>query len=175
MAQTQRRDNAARVNSQIRVPQVRLIGPDGSQIGVVETREAMRMANQEHDLDLVEVAPTARPPVCKIMDYGKYFYEQNKKQRESRKKHHTTQLKEIKFRPKVSEHDYAFKLRHAREFIGHRDKVKFTVAFRGRENVHKDLGEAILERATQDLTDVASVEIPIRQEGRTVVMTLAPK
>src|SRR5262252_8908600 len=115
-----------RVNERIRVPQVRVIGDDGTQVGVLPVREALTLA-QSKGLDLVEVSPTARPPVCRIMDYGKFKYEQNRRARKAKKKQHHTHLKEIKMRPKIDDHDYGFKLRHAREFLGDRDKVKFTI------------------------------------------------
>src|SRR5947207_1242625 len=121
-----------RINERIRVPQVRVIGDDGSQVGVVTVREALTMA-QSKGLDLVEVSPTARPPVCRIMDFGKFKYEQSRKARKAKKKQHVTHLKEIKMRPKIEGHDYEFKMDHARQFLNARDKVKFTIMFRGRE------------------------------------------
>src|SRR5678816_998960 len=126
-----------RVNERIRVPQVRVIGDDGQQVGVLATREALAMA-QARGLDLVEVSPTARPPVCRIMDYGKFKYEQNRRAPKAKKKQHVTQIKEIKMRPKIEGHDYSFKMDHAREFLGERNKVKFTVTFRGREIAHQE-------------------------------------
>ena len=116
-----------------------MIGEDGSQVGILATRDALAMA-QAKGLDLVEVAPTSRPPVCKIMDYGKFKYEQNRRDREARKNQHQMQLKEVKMRPKIDEHDYGFKLKHARKFLEERDKVKFTITFRGREMAHQELG-----------------------------------
>ncbi len=163
-----------RVNERIRIPQVRVIGDDGSQIGILTTREAIAMA-QAKGLDLVEVAPTARPPVCKIMDYGKFKYEQNRAAKAAKKKQHQMQLKEVKMRPKIEDHDYDFKLKHAREFLAQRDKVKFTITFRGREMAHQDLGYKVIEQVLLDLADVAIVEQSPRSEGRTVSLVLSPK
>ena len=163
-----------RVNERIRIPQVRVIGDDGSQVGILTTREAIAMA-QAKGLDLVEVAPTARPPVCKIMDYGKYKYETNRAAKAAKKKQHQMQLKEVKMRPKIEDHDYDFKLKHAREFLEQRDKVKFTVTFRGREMAHQELGYKIIEQVLIDLADVAVVEQSPRAEGRTVSLVLSPK
>jgi len=163
-----------RVNERIRVPQVRVIGDDGEQVGVLATRDALVMA-QSKGLDLVEVSPTARPPVCRIMDYGKFKYEQNRRARKAKKKQHQMQLKEIKMRPKIEGHDYDFKLQHARAFLEGRDKVKFTVTFRGREIAHQDIGYKLIQRAIADLTDVATVESPPRSEGRTLNAVLMPK
>jgi translation initiation factor IF-3 len=163
-----------RVNRRIRIPQVRVIDDDGTQIGVISTSEALAMA-EERGLDLVEVSPKARPPVCKIMDYGKYMYQLNKRAKEAKKRQHVTVVKEIKMRPKIEPHDYEFKLRHAREFLGAGDKVKCTVTFRGRELAHKELGRRLMEKAAEDLNDVASVEVPIRSEGRSMIMVLAPR
>ncbi len=163
-----------RVNERIRVPQVRVIGDDGQQIGVLPVREALAMA-QSQGLDLVEVSPTARPPVCRIMDYGKFKYEQNRKARQARKNQHQMQLKEIKLRPKIEEHDFNFKVTHGREFLEGRDKVKLTVQFRGREMAHQEIGHRLMERAIVALADVALVESPPRMEGRTIVAVLMPK
>lgn len=164
----------ARVNERIRVPQVRVIGDDGSQVGILPTREALVMA-QSKGLDLVEVSPTSRPPVCRIMDYGKFKYEQNRRARKAKKNQHQMQLKEVKMRPKIDDHDYNFKLQHAREFLEERDKVKFTITFRGREVAHQDLGYKIINQIIVDLQDVALVETPPRSEGRTLTMTVSPK
>ena len=151
-----------------------MIGDDGSQIGILTTREAIVMA-QAKGLDLVEVAPTARPPVCKIMDYGKFKYEQNRAAKSAKKKQHQMQLKEVKMRPKIEDHDYDFKVKHAREFLAQRDKVKFTITFRGREMAHQELGYKIIEQVLIDLADVAVVEQSPRAEGRTVSLVLSPK
>ncbi len=164
----------ARVNERIRVPQVRVIGDDGSQVGILATRDALALA-QSKGLDLVEVAATSRPPVCRIMDYGKFKYEQNLRARKARKNQHQMQLKEVKMRPKIEDHDYNFKLRHARTFLEERDKVKFTVTFRGREMAHQELGYKIIEAIVADLADVAIVETPPRTEGRTLSMVMTPK
>ncbi len=163
-----------RVNERIRVPQVRLIGDDGSQVGVVPVREALAMA-QAKGLDLVEVSPTARPPVCRIMDFGKFKYEQSRKARKAKKKQHVTHLKEIKMRPKIDEHDYGFKMDHAREFLHERDKVKFTIMFRGREMAHQEIGHRLVARIIADLGEIATVETPARSEGRTLSMVVMPK
>jgi translation initiation factor IF-3 len=163
-----------RVNERIRVPQVRVIGEDGSQVGVLPVREALALA-QSRGLDLVEVAATSRPPVCRIMDYGKFKYEQNRRARKAKKKQHQMQLKEVKMRPKIEGHDYTFKIQHAREFLGERDKVKLTVTFRGREIAHQDLGHKIIQRAIADLAEIATVESPPRSEGRTLTAVLMPR
>lgn len=164
----------ARVNERIRVPQVRVIGDDGSQVGILAVRDALALA-QEKGLDLVEVSPTARPPVCRIMDYGKFKYEQNRRQRKAKKKQHVVQLKEVKMRPKIEEHDYNFKIGHAREFLRERNKVKFTITFRGREVAHQDLGFKLIERALASLSDVGAAETTPRAEGRTLVVIVMPK
>ncbi|HYM81206.1 MAG TPA: translation initiation factor IF-3 [Candidatus Limnocylindria bacterium] len=164
----------ARINERIRVPQVRVIGDDGSQVGVIAVRDALLMA-QSKGLDLVEVSPTARPPVCRIMDYGKFKYEQNRRARKAKKKQHVTHLKEIKMRPKIEGHDYGFKMDHAREFLGERDKVKFTVTFRGREIAHQEIGHRLIQKIIAELADLATVESPARSEGRTLTMVMMPK
>ncbi len=163
-----------RINQQIRISPVRLIDSDGSQVGVVPLEEARQRA-VELDLDLVEVAPTARPPVCRIMDYGKFKYRENKKAREAKKKQHVIQMKEIKLRSKIDEHDLQFKLRHARKFLEKHDKVKVTMVFRGREVVHKDLGERILKRVYDEVSDLAVQEGDIKMEGRNMILILTPK
>jgi translation initiation factor IF-3 len=160
------------VNRQIRIPQIRLIGENGDQVGIVETSKALQMAD-EAGLDLVEVAPNARPPVCRIMDYGKYRYEQSKKAKKGRQ--HTSQLKEIRMRVRISDHDYQFKVKHAEKFLEERHKVRVAVEFRGRENAHRDLGRELLKRVETDLQNVGSVETPARDEGRNVVLIMAPK
>jgi translation initiation factor IF-3 len=163
-----------RVNQQIRVPQVRLIAADGEQVGIIQRDEALRMA-EEQGLDLVEVAPQSKPPVCRILDYGKYKYEQSKRAKIARKKHHFMQLKEVKLRPKIEEHDFQFKLNHARKFLESGNKVKFTVYFRGREITHREFGEKLLDRMAEELKDVATIERPTKLEGRNMVMTMIPK
>jgi translation initiation factor IF-3 len=172
ISQTRTPEN--RVNERIRVPQVRVIGDDGEQIGVLSTREALEMARAK-GLDLVEVAPNVRPPVCRILDYGKYKYEQNRRARKAKKKQHQMQLKEVKMRPKIEEHDYGFKVQHAREFLTDRDKVKLTVMFRGREMAHPELGHRLIQKVIAALDDIASVESSPRSEGRTLTAVLAPR
>jgi translation initiation factor IF-3 len=163
-----------RVNDRIRIPSVRVIGPDGEQVGILGIREALTYA-QERNLDLVEVSPTAKPPVCRVMDFGKYKYEQNKKAQKARKKQHVTHLKEVKLRPKIEEHDYNFKVQHGREFLEEHDKVKFTVMFRGREMAHPEAGLRLLNRVIKDLDAVGQVEIPARMEGRSMTLLMVPK
>jgi len=163
-----------RVNDRIRISPVRLIDVNGDQIGIVPTEEARSMA-EEKGLDLVEVAPNSRPPVCRIMDYGKYKYEQARKAKEARKKQHVIHVKEIKMRPKIEDHDFGFKLRHARRFLEDGDKVKFTLRFRGREMTHPELGERVLERVKDELDELGVVESDIRKEGRTMTMLIGPR
>lgn len=162
-----------RVNERIRISPVRLIDQDGEQVGIVATDEARDIAAAA-GLDLVEVAPNSRPPVCRIMDYGKYKYEQARKAKEAKKKQHTVTVKEIKLRPKIEEHDYGFKMRHARRFLDDGDKVKFTLRFRGREMTHPELGERVLEKIKVDLGETIVVESDIRREGRTMTMLVGP-
>ncbi len=165
-----------RVNERIGVREVRVILEDGDeavQLGVLPTRDALAKA-RELGLDLVEVSPTARPPVCRIMDFGKYKYEQSKKAKQSKKRQHQVEVKEIKLRPKIEKHDYEFKKRHAIEFLEEGDKVKVTLTFRGREMAHSDLGRKLMDRLADELKEVAKVESPPRQEGRTMIMFLAP-
>ena len=163
-----------RINEQIRVPEVRLIGPDGEQVGVMPTREALTQAAEAH-LDLVEVAPQASPPVCRIMDYGKFKYQQSKKQQEARRRQTIIQVKEIKVRPKIEEHDMGFKLKNTRRFLGEGDKVKISVIFRGREIAHTDRGFKILSQMAEALADVGTVEQAPRLEGRNMSMIVTPK
>jgi translation initiation factor IF-3 len=152
---------------------VRLVGPDGSQVGIVSTQEALRIA-KDLDLDLVEVAPQASPPVCRVMDYGKYKYERDIRQKEARKKQSRVEVKEIKFRPKIDPHDYATKKGHVERFLKHRDKVKITIMFRGRELLHPERGEAILLKLAEELKDIALVESRPNLDGRNMVMMIAP-
>jgi translation initiation factor IF-3 len=149
------------------------VAADGNQLGVMPTQQALQLA-REQGLDLVEVSPTSRPPVCRIMDFGKFKYEQSKKQKQSKKKQHTFQIKEVKFRPKTEEHDYQFKKRHAEEFLSKHYKVKITLMFRGRELDHKELGYRILERLTKDLAHVGQVERAPEFEGRLMIMYMSP-
>lgn len=163
-----------RVNQEIRMPQLRVIGADGTQIGVISNREALRLA-KEDGLDLVEVDPRARPPVCRIMDYGKFKYEESKKEKLARKKQHLFQIKEIRMRPHIDQHDYEVKLRHAKEFLTSKSKVKVTVRFRGREMTHPELGRRILSQIAEDLSDIAVVEQQPKMEGRNLTSVLSPK
>jgi len=163
-----------RINEQIKVPEVRLIGPDGQQIGVLPIREALAFAAEAH-LDLVEVAPQAAPPVCRVMDYGKFKYQQSKKQQEARRRQTTIQVKEIKVRPKIEEHDMAFKLRNTRRFLEEGDKVKISVIFRGREIAHTDRGFKLLAQMAEALADAGTVEQNPRLEGRNLSMIVTPK
>ena len=162
------------VNRRIRAKEVRLIDPDGKQLGVLPLMEALETA-QSHGLDLVEVAPNVSPPVCRIMDYGRYKYQQNKKLQEAKKRQSTFQVKEIKIRPMTGEHDFQVKMRHIKRFLHTRDKVKVTIIFRGREIAHTDLGAALLRRVAEEISELAVVEQEARREGRIMVMVLAPK
>ena len=162
------------MNRRIRVPEVRVIGDDGGQLGVMPTYEALRMA-EEKGLDLVEVSPKAAPPVCRIMDYGKFKYEQAKKTNQAKKHASVIEIKEIKFRPKTDDHDYDFKVRHIRRFLEEGNKVRLVIAFRGREIVHPETGRAVLERVIKDCVDVAHVEQIPMMDGRRMVMTVSPK
>jgi translation initiation factor IF-3 len=156
------------------VPQVRVIGDDGEQLGIMTTREAISLA-RERGLDLVEVAATADPPVCRIIDYGKFQYEAKKKANEAKKKQVIITVKEVKFRPGTDEHDYLFKMKHGREWLEEGDKVKATIFFRGREITHRELGAQLLERLERDLADVGEVEARPRMEGNQMFIILAPK
>jgi translation initiation factor IF-3 len=162
------------VNERIRARSIRLIGADGEQIGVMSAEEGLKLA-REQELDLVEVAPTASPPVCRIMDYGKYKYEQSKRAKEAKKHQHVIVVKEMKFRPKTEEHDYQFKLKHVRKFLTDGNKAKVTVRFRGREMAHTDRGRQMLGKLAQDTQDIATVEQQPRLEGRQMTLVLAPK
>jgi translation initiation factor IF-3 len=165
--------NEPRINDRIRVPEVRLVGPEGEQIGIVSITEALRRA-QDSDLDLVEVAPMARPPVCKIMDYGKFKYETAQKLREARKRQVQTIIKEIKLRPKIDPHDYGTKKGHVVRFLKAGDKVKVTIMFRGREQSRPELGLRLLDRLAGDVSDLGFVEASPKQDGRNMIMVLAP-
>ncbi len=153
---------------------MRLIDEKGDQIGILSVQEALTHA-RERGLDLVEVAPQSRPPVCRIMDYGKFKYEQARKARQAKKKQHQIQVKEIKFRPKIDPHDFEFKTRHARRFLEDGNKVKVTLMFRGREMAHPELGEEILDRVVRAVSDIGHVETGMRSEGRTLTMVIGPK
>ena len=162
-----------RINERIRVNEVRLVGPNGEQVGIVAIGDALRLA-QEADLDLVEVAPMARPPVCKLMDYGKFKYETAQKARESRKNQVNTVIKEMKLRPKIDPHDYETKKGHVVRFLRAGDKVKITIMFRGREQSRPELGFRLLQRLAEDVSELGFVESSPRQDGRNMIMVLGP-
>jgi translation initiation factor IF-3 len=162
-----------RVNDRIRVPEVRLVGPNGEQVGIVRIDDALRLA-QESDLDLVEVAPTARPPVCKLMDYGKFKYENAQKARETRRNQTNTVIKEMKLRPKIDAHDYETKKGHVVRFLKQGDKVKITIMFRGREQHRPELGFRLLQRLAGDVEELGFVESAPKQDGRNMIMVLGP-
>lgn len=172
MAIAQEKD--PRINGEIDAPEIRLIGSDGEQLGVVSLREAMLKA-EDAELDLVEIAPTAAPPVCRIMDYGKFKYQEQKKQHEARLKQKQIQVKEVKFRPGTDENDYQIKLRNMTRFLEEGDKVKVTLRFRGREMAHQEFGVAQLKRIETDLAELGTVEQFPKLEGRQMVMVLSPK
>ena len=163
-----------RINERIRVPEVRLIDENGQQVGIMRTQDALQQA-MDRDLDLVEVAPDAKPPVCRILDYSKYKYEQNQKQKAARKHQQQINVREIKFRPKIAQHDYDTKKGHVERFLKGRDKVKVTIMFRGREMAHPERGEMILNRLAEDLGDLAVIEQRPQQDGRNMTMMLAPQ
>jgi translation initiation factor IF-3 len=163
-----------RINERIRVPEVRLIDENGQQVGIMRTQDALRQA-QERDLDLVEVAADAKPPVCRILDYSKYKYEQVQKQKAARKHQQQINIREIKFRPKIAQHDYDTKKGHVIRFLKGRDKVKVTIMFRGREMAHPERGEMILNRLAEELGELAVVEQRPQQDGRNMTMMLAPQ
>ena len=163
-----------KVNAQIQAQEVRVVGPDGEQLGIMPIRDALEKS-QEMNLDLVEVAPNAKPPVCKVMDYGKFRYQQQKRAHEAKKKQTVIQLKEVKIRPKIDDHDYQFKLQHVRRFLTGGDKAKISVVFRGREIVHKDLGQKLLERFIEDTEDIGEIENLPKMEGRSMTLILIAK
>jgi translation initiation factor IF-3 len=162
-----------RINDRIRVPEVRLVGPNGEQVGIVAIGDALRLA-QEADLDLVEVAPTARPPVCKLMDYGKWKYETAQKAREARRNQVHTVIKEMKLRPKIDPHDYETKKGHVVRFLKAGDKVKITIMFRGREQSRPEQGYRLLQRLAEDVQELGYVEFEPKQDGRNMIMVMAP-
>ena len=162
-----------RINDRIRVPEVRLVGPNGEQVGIVAIGDALRLA-QESDLDLVEVAPMARPPVCKLMDYGKFKYESAMKDRAARKNQVNTVIKEMKLRPKIDPHDYETKKGHVVRFLKQGDKVKITIMFRGREQSRPELGFRLLQRLAEDVQELGFVEFAPKQDGRNMIMVLGP-
>ena len=163
----------ARTNRRIKAREVRVIGPEGEQLGVLPVEQALARA-QELGMDLVEVSPMAKPPVCKIMDYGKFKYLEKKKQNEAKKKQVVVQLKEVKLRPRTEEHDYTTKIKKVREFLEEANKARITVMFRGREMSHRELGQKVLQRVIEDLREVAVIESAPRVEGRQMFMILAP-
>lgn len=169
-----RRTDQTNINKRIRAQEVRVIDPEGQQVGVLPISQALESA-AEFGLDLVEISPNANPPVCKIMDYGRYKYEQTKKRQEAKKKQTTFQLKEIKVRPKTGEHDLQVKIGHIKRFIDNKDKVKVTVIFRGREITLSQLGRDVLKRIADETDEIAVVEQNPKFEGRTLMMILAPK
>jgi translation initiation factor IF-3 len=162
------------VNRQIRISPVRVIAPDGSQLGILDVDVALARA-QEEGLDLVEVAPMARPPVVRIMDYGKFKFEQAKQARLAKKKQHVILLKEVKYRPGIDDHDFDTKTRHARRFLEEGNKVKVTMMFRGRQVAHPELGKDVLDRVAADLADIGKIETDAKLEGKNMTMILAPK
>jgi translation initiation factor IF-3 len=168
------RDTGPRVNEKIRAPEIRLIGAEGENLGVVSPARAMQYA-EEAGLDLVEISPNAAPPVCKIMDFGKFKYETQKRESEARKKQKTIEVKEIKFRPGTDKHDYDVKMRSVMKFLEEGDKVKVTLRFRGREMAHQELGLELLQRVAADVTDVGKIENMPKLEGRQMVMMIGPR
>ena len=171
---TSDRERRTRINRQIRISPVRVIDQDGGQLGVLAVEEALALA-QERGLDLVEVAATARPPVVKIMDYGKYKFEEAKAARAAKKKQHIIHLKEVKYRPGIDDHDFDFKTRHAREFLQDGNKVKVTMMYRGRQLAHLELGKAVLDRVAAAVADIGKFEADAKLEGRNMTMVLAPR
>ena len=162
-----------RINDDIRVREVRVIDENGQQLGIMATRDAVRIA-EEHHLDLVEISPQARPPVCKILDYGKYRYEQQKREKEARKKQKVFEIKEVKLRPGIEDHDFDVKFKNAVRFLADGNKVKVTIMFRGREMSHPELGEVLLDKMAAQLGDTAVVEKKPKIEGRNMTMVVAP-
>jgi len=163
-----------RVNTAIRSPKIRLIDDEGNQMGVVDNRAALEKA-REKDLDLVEVAPGSNPPVCRIMDYGKYKFEQEKRKKMARKKQHVVHVKEIRFKIRIEEHDYQFKIKHIKEFLERKDKVRVSLRFRGRELAHKELGMELLNRVANDVAAWGEIDSSPKLLGKTITMTINPK
>ncbi|MBC8385815.1 MAG: translation initiation factor IF-3 [Candidatus Cloacimonetes bacterium] len=163
-----------RINRQITSSSVRLISAEGSQLGVVTIGEALSKASNA-GLDLVEISPKANPPVCRIMDFGQYYYQKERNMREARKKQHIVQIKEIKYGPNTEEHDYKFKLHNAQKFLLQHNKVKFTVRFKGRQLAHKDIGFRLLEKIKQEIKDIVDIDSDAKSEGRTISMIVSPK
>jgi translation initiation factor IF-3 len=163
-----------RINSLIRAPKVRLVDDEGNQLGVVDTKTGLEKA-KELGLDLVEVSPNSDPPVCRIMDYSKYKYEQEKKRKQAKKKQHVTHIKEVRFKPSISEHDYQVKLKHIKEFLANKDKVRVSLMFKGREMAHKEFGMGLLNRLATDVAAVGEAESSPKMMGRMVSITIIPK
>jgi len=163
-----------RINEEIRIREVRVTSATGEQLGIMATRDALHMAEEQH-LDLVEIAPKAKPPVCRIMDFGKYRYEQQKKDKEAKKKQKVITIKEVKLRPNIEQHDFDVKLKNALRFVEEGNKVKVTIMFRGREMSHQDLGRDVLQRVAEQLKDLVSIERDAKLEGKNMIMILAPK
>ena len=167
-------DKEPRINGEINLAELRLVGPEGEQLGIVSSRQALQMA-EEADLDLVEIAPTAAPPVCRLMDYGKFKFQESKRKAEAKAKQKQIQIKEVKFRPGTDENDYQVKLRNLVRFLKEGDKTKITLRFRGREMAHQEFGVALLKRVESDLAELGAVEQFPKLEGRQMVMVIAPK
>jgi len=166
--------NDLRINEEIRIREVRVTSASGEQLGIMATRDALHMAEEQH-LDLVEVAPKAKPPVCRIMDFGKYRYEQQKRDKEAKKKQKVITIKEVKLRPNIEQHDFDVKLKNAIRFVQEGNKVKVTIMFRGRELSHPELGREVLQRVAAELKDSVSIERDAKLEGKNMIMILAPK
>lgn len=166
------RNDGPRINDEIKAQQVRVVGADGEMLGVLSVSEGVKLA-EEAGLDLVEVSPNAEPPVCKILDYGKYKYEQQKKASEARKKQKVVDVKEVKIRPGIEDHDYKVKMRSARKFLENGDKVKVTMRFRGREMAHQNIGMDLLKRMIEELSDIGKVDLEPKMEGRQIIMVLS--
>ncbi len=169
-----RREKELRVNHRIRIPKVRVIGPEGAQLGIMDTTDALRMAREQYNSDLIEIAPFEKPPVCKIMDYGKFKYQAKKKSQEAKKNQTVIIVKEIKFRPNTDQHDFDVKVRHIARFLSEGNKAKVSIRFRGRELAHTDIGKGVLTRVKETLGADAVVELEPKLEGRTMMMVLAP-
>lgn len=163
-----------RINEEIRAREIRVVSPEGEQLGIMPVRDALKIA-QEKELDLVEVAPTAKPPVCRIMDYGKYKYEQSKRDREAKKKQKVMSMKEVRMTPKIEDHDFQVKVRSTEKFLRDGDKVKVSIRFRGREIVHANLAREIMGQLAGQVKDISTVEREAKVEGRNMIMILAPK
>ena len=163
-----------RINEEIHIREVRVTSATGEQLGIMQTRDALRLAEEQH-LDLVEVAPKAKPPVCRIMDFGKYRYEQQKREKEAKKKQKVITIKEVKLRPHIEQHDFDVKVKNALRFVEEGNKVKVTIMFRGREMSHQELGREVLHRVAETLKDLVAIERDVKLEGKNMIMILAPK